>query len=463
MSHLSRAPSPLFFRVTASLALAAVMLHANVAAATENYPRIGGINIGAKIYDDPGYQEDLAKADWIILDFPRGWQRNGQTMADVLNNIRSINPDIYISQYVTISSVMPAPDGAEADLRQKIESESGPNGKGDWWAYDTNGNKVPWQSNGRMHVNRTSFVTPDSNGDRYPQFKAKRDKAVFYNNPAFNIIYIDNFRDKDWTNAGRPDYNLDGTGDNDDAEYRRAQVDFVEAWRSLMPATPVVANITTWTYPNSDWPNVPPTEYQGRILDGGLLEHMIGATWSVEGSIADGTVNSWGSFEKAMDTYHKAMIYTTGEYVLFNIRAKTTDYRLMRYGLAMCLMDNGYFDLSDDDGIFKSKPWFDEFDVNLGKPKPGSSMTEKRAAGSWGAWKNGVYRRDFENGTVLLNPRGNGSTTVQIEAGFQRINGTQDPTHNNGETANTVTLRDGDGIVLLLDNPPPSPPGVTVE
>lgn len=462
MNHLARRRSPLSFTVIASLILAPLWCSTNSASATESYPRIGGVNIGAKVYDDPAYQADLAKADWIILDFPRGWKRNGQTMANVLNNIRALNPDIFISQYVTISSVMPAPDAAEADLRLKIESELGPDGKGDWWAYDTSGNKVPWQFNGRLHVNRTSFVTPDSNGDYYPQFKAKRDKAVFYNNPAFNVIYIDNFDDREWTGAGVPDHNLDGSSERNDAEYRRAQVAFVEAWRNEMPGTPVVGNITPWIYPNNDWPDSPPTEYRGQVLDGGIMESMIGEKWSVEGTASDGSVNGWGSFEKAMDSYHRAMTYTTGEFVMFHIRARPTDYRLMRYGLTMCLMDDGYFALSNTENS-GSKPWFDEYGVNLGRPEPFSSMTEQKAAGTWRPWQEGVYRRNFENGIVLVNPRGNGLRTVEVEAGFMRIAGTQDPQHNSGAVVNEITLNEGDGILLIRDAAPPTPPGVSVE
>jgi hypothetical protein len=66
-------------------------------------------------------------------------------------------------------------------------------------------------------------------------------------------------------------------------------------------------------------------------------------------------------------------------------------------------------------------------------------------------WQNGVYRRDFENGVALVNPRGNGQQTVQLEAGLRRIAGNQDPAVNNGQAVDTVTLQDADGIILVRD------------
>jgi hypothetical protein len=65
------------------------------------------------------------------------------------------------------------------------------------------------------------------------------------------------------------------------------------------------------------------------------------------------------------------------------------------------------------------------------------------------AWQNGVYRRDYQNGIVLVNPKGNGSQTVQLETSFKHISGTQAPAINNGQTVQSVTINDRDGVVLL--------------
>jgi hypothetical protein len=65
------------------------------------------------------------------------------------------------------------------------------------------------------------------------------------------------------------------------------------------------------------------------------------------------------------------------------------------------------------------------------------------------AWQNGVYRRNFQNGIVLVNPKGNGTRTVTLETNYVKIRGTQAPSVNSGATVRTVTLKDRDGIILL--------------
>ena len=69
---------------------------------------------------------------------------------------------------------------------------------------------------------------------------------------------------------------------------------------------------------------------------------------------------------------------------------------------------------------------------------------------------------------VLVNPKGNGSQTVQLEPGYTRIDGTQDRSINNGQPVSSLTIAERDGIVLLNDganraptNPRPKPPLLT--
>jgi len=82
--------------------------------------------------------------------------------------------------------------------------------------------------------------------------------------------------------------------------------------------------------------------------------------------------------------------------------------------------------------------------VILGEPLQGPQRT---------AWSNGVYERLFQNGLILLNPRGNGSQTVSVttlgSGLFKHFSGTQDSTTNNGANVTTVTLTDADGLVLI--------------
>jgi hypothetical protein len=60
-----------------------------------------------------------------------------------------------------------------------------------------------------------------------------------------------------------------------------------------------------------------------------------------------------------------------------------------------------------------------------------------------------VYRREFDKGLVLVNPRGNGTRTVNVGSGWKRIDGSQDRNVNNGQNTSSVTLKEQDGIILL--------------
>ena len=81
-------------------------------------------------------------------------------------------------------------------------------------------------------------------------------------------------------------------------------------------------------------------------------------------------------------------------------------------------MDDAYFDFSDGTGgsIYTTDVvWFDEYDL-AGEQKH-ELVGERDRSPADQPWQNGVYRRRFQNGMVLVNPRGNGDHTVTMEQG----------------------------------------------
>ena len=67
-----------------------------------------------------------------------------------------------------------------------------------------------------------------------------------------------------------------------------------------------------------------------------------------------------------------------------------------------------------------------------------------------------VYRRDFQNGIVLVNP-GTSSQNVTLEAPFTRIQGTVDPSVNNGVNATSHVVGGMDALFLIgTDRMPPA-------
>ncbi|MBI5837140.1 MAG: hypothetical protein HZB25_07835 [Candidatus Eisenbacteria bacterium] len=70
-----------------------------------------------------------------------------------------------------------------------------------------------------------------------------------------------------------------------------------------------------------------------------------------------------------------------------------------------------------------------------------------------------VYRRDFQNGTVLVNSTGN-NVTVSLERPYQRLSGTQDPATNDGSTVSQLVVPGNSAAILTNPTSPDlTPPG----
>lgn len=61
---------------------------------------------------------------------------------------------------------------------------------------------------------------------------------------------------------------------------------------------------------------------------------------------------------------------------------------------------------------------------------------------------NGVWRRDFDNGAVIVNSSFD-PNNVKLECGFYHLTGSQDTVFNNGQTTSSVYLQPDQGAVLL--------------
>lgn len=390
-----------------------------------DFPRLLGMNIGKKHYDDPHYQAQLARLDIAILGFFPGWnpRQEADPIGRVLRNLRRLNPAIKLGQYTILNEAYDDPAiTPNADVLAAIE-------KNHWWVRTAAGKKVQWTD--RYHtweVNNTSWAPPDAHGQRYPQWRADRDNAwAFAPHPEFDIWYCDNVMWRPRMRAA--DWDLDGKDDDRDdpriqSAYRNGTADFWHAIRQLQPKLHLMGNTDS---------DLTQPEFRGK-LDGAFLEGWMGASYAIERK------QGWTA---AMALYRttKANL-APGGIISVNIHGAKDDYRLLRYALASCLLDDGYFSYSDTSAGYSSVLWFDEFDAPLG---------QARSAPPTQPWQSEVWRRDYAGGVALVNPTAN-AVTVEIEPGFHRLRGTQVPEINNGEPVERVTLAAKDGL-LLLRNP----------
>ena len=155
-----------------------------------------------------------------------------------------------------------------------------------------------------------------------------------------------------------------------------------------------------------------------------------------------------------------------------------TDYDHLRYVLASALMFDGYFDCTNSQTFGPNGPsaaytatfWFDEYSVDLSSGKAVKSLAAKGYLGQpisdaynvddktelLGTLlvnndpraEQLVWRRDFQNGIVLVNPSYN-SKTIDLNGTFRKILGSIDPKFNDGSVVTKITLRPQSGIILL--------------
>lgn len=420
------------------VALAGTLVVSQAAFAADEYPRLGVYAIGSpKDYNTAEYQKQLAKVQVAVVNIYPGWEKSRKLSLDALaKNIKAINPNTRVFNYVIAEGLTSPANEAYADEEAKVNSEK-------WWLYTSklDTSKVLTDFGHDVYVlNITTQSKKNSAGQTFGQWFAGYVASLYITpNTALDGLFSDNVfwkprRDGDWNLDGKTDSQNDATVQS---WYRAGYRQYADTLKKAMPGKLQLANVADWGQSNAVL-----TEYKG-VWNGGVLEHIIGKSYSPESS-------SWSNL---MAHYRKTMdALAAPKLGLFQQDGSASDYRGMRYGLASCLMDDGYYTFANQDHPTYGVTWFDEFDAKLG-----AAVSKPQTA----AWQAGVYRRDFEKGIVLVNPKGNGTREVTLEGDFVKIKGTQDPKTNDGSTVRKVTLQDRDGIILLRSKPVkrPAPPG----
>lgn len=389
-----------------------------------SFPRLLGMNIGAKDYDNPAYLRRLSKLNVVILGFYKNWRgtiNRNATVRSVVRVLRKENPQLLVGQSTILSESYDnvLRYSPEADVIQKLNQE-------DWWVRDARGRKVQWTA--RYHAWQTNFTRwarPDARGQRFPQWLAQRNYRAFFSfKNGFDIWYSDNVSASipvagDWEDNGKIQEKTDPVV----AEaYREGEANYWAAARRLDHGILIIGNADN---------NLGSPEYKHK-LNGAFLEGLMGHSWSIDAT------RGWSSM---MQHYHAVFHNLLPPKIVgFNVLGSTTDYRLLRFALTSCLMDNGYFSYSDRKVGYSSVPWFDEYNVRLGYPISKPQLLP---------WKHGVYRRIFQFGLALVNPTDRAETVTLPPNEWRHFFGAQDPAVNDGKVVARITLAPKDGVILI--------------
>jgi hypothetical protein len=340
--------------------------------------RILGMQIGAKNYDDPLYQERIARLAVAILAFPRGWSGDvgGNKIRPCVQAIKARGP-VKVAQYSNFVECLDNVGQWESsgDIARKLHAHG-------WWLKTASGALCQSRIQAGKHdVNITDYVAPDADGLRFPQWHARRDHSLFFAQmPEFDIWYRDNCnrRSRQWEPANWRMDSVDVNGQADEAlqlEWRKAQRRWWDECRLLAPGLVHFGN------PDNDLSD---QEFAG-ALDGAFLENLQNRDGGKWGSV-------WARYTSAM----KNVINPSQ--VAFHVTASQQD---AKFWLCASLLGDGMFSLTEPGVGYSSVPWLDEYEIRLGsavEPTPDFAN---------------VMTRRYQGGVVALNA-GVSETTITL-------------------------------------------------
>jgi hypothetical protein len=402
----------------------------------------------------------IAKHHVAILATHRTWKGGGFDMATLPAHIKSYNPQVKLFKYLNANQLDGT--GVQAWIPKKLYSERGGGGRGDWWKRTTSGNHINGFGAGKYQINVTLQTTPDKSGLQWPQWFVRYWNAA----PGDSGSWVApagypkgrGLREGDWDGVFLDDQyistgvfapsNADLNNDrlNDPPKDLRTvhwvvagHAAVVSEWRKVQPSRLVLGQYAALAGESESY-----SELLAGVHDGALIQDMTrkdrqGGGWPVMMQAYRRSLSLAGG--------PKIVIFHNNIKDLLNANADMSVYQANRYGLTSALMDNGYYAVMAPG---QTRPEFDEF--YGGRVHAASKLGYlgyPKAPPQTKAWSQGVYRREFTNGLVLVNPKGNGTRTVSVGSGWRRIDGSQDRNHNNGQSATSVTLKEQDGIILI--------------
>jgi hypothetical protein len=326
-------------------------------------------------------------ARWDIIVVPYSLSRSAP---ESLRQLRKLNPKIKILAFIQIG---------ESDVADLISVQSS---NESWYLHFGNmpgSSQLPEQRRvGFMQDIKQGFwcMNPASGWSTFAPNYIHDD---IMSTGLFDGVFLDNlFENVKFKNI---DINNDDVAENPDVvnrEYNNGMTKILKQTRELLgPEAIILGNA------GSEWSaNSPYFLY----ANGHLQENALGTlTWSNH------------DFSKVWEIYQRNMqepmppsrihwISADSKRFPDNFPSNDTNPALlpselqkMRYGLAITLLEDGYF--SFDNGIpwHIQLWWFPEYDANLGLAKGDAN---KRNDGTW--------MREFQNGMVIVNPTGSMST-----------------------------------------------------
>ncbi|PKM91329.1 hypothetical protein CVU82_01890 [Candidatus Falkowbacteria bacterium HGW-Falkowbacteria-1] len=385
-----------------------------------DYPKVANYFLKWTIAD---YEvTELAKWDLLILDMEV--QVNSRQN---LKKIRELNPNIIILAYITSqeanANIYSDQWSYNATLRKKLV-DSIVDG---WWLKNKDGNRTTfWE--GTYLLNMSDSAKTNNNGQRWNDFLPEFVNKEIISTGLWDGVFYDNiWGDVAWV-RGDFDINNDGQADsikNVNDGWSNGVKKMLKKTRDLIgDKYLILGNGKVFL------------DYQS-LLNGVMFEGFP-ASWESNGNWS----GILSTYSKIDNDNNSPKITIVNSY-----DGSRQNYQKMRFGLATTMLENhGYFSFDFDVSSHNQIWWYDEYDVSLGKARSAAYNLLDRTITDY---KNSLWRRDFENGVVMVNSSDKEQLYVFKGEEFEKINGTQDRSVNNGSIINFIKLKANDAIMLL--------------
>ncbi|MFH1668187.1 MAG: putative glycoside hydrolase [Candidatus Komeilibacteria bacterium] len=354
-----------------------------------DYPKLANYYLKWQISETEAIE--LAKWDLLILDM-----QNQFTSELSIKKIKELNPDIKILAYLTVEEMQQQhlstnPNNPWKKLYDYVEQNN-------LWLVNSNQARVSfWPETWMIDLTKPQWQT------WLPNFLQQEILVNQY----WDGIFLDNcFSEVQW---------LDHDLTISDQQWQQSMIQTLQNVKAVLADQQVLVVNSSSAY--ADYVN-------GRLYEN--WPEVYGGNWST----------NWQDYQILIDQVNAPAV------VIFNSNTKNqylpNDYQTMRYGLTSALLSKTYYSFDFGDQNHAQTWWYDEYDQYLGRAINGAQELTS----------NGLWRRDFEQGIVLVN-----STAVEqkIRLGeeFERIRGWQDPLVNNGQIITTAKIPAADGLLLL--------------
>lgn len=358
-----------------------------------DYPRLANYYLKWQISEEEAIE--LAKWDLLVLDM-----QNQFTSESSIKKIKELNPDIKILAYLTAEEVQQQHQNTSVNnpwkkLYNYVEQNN-------LWLVNSQQSRVSfWPGTWMIDVTKAKWQA------WLPNFL---DQEILVNQ-YWDGVFLDNsFSEISW---------IDSNLSISDVSWQQGMISILGNINTILDEDQVVVINSSSAYMD---------HINGRLFEG--WPDVYGGDWAT--NMEDylsllGRVND-----------PQVVIINTNTANQF----KPTEYQKMRYGLTSSLLANSYYSFDFGDQNHAQTWWYDEYDQYLGRSINGPQNLTSHDSGS------GLWRRDFEQGIVLVNSTDE-MQKIRLGEEFEKIRGKQDPKVNSGQIVTTAKVPAEDGLVLL--------------